>query len=303
TWGADTSPESWIEIQLRARLYDHWSKFYRVAVWDAALTASRRTSLSSQGDLDGRLATDTLLLAAPADAIQVRVLLCAAPGADMPDLDYLTLCGSDRRQLVDALSLASVQQHMLRLPILLSQFLSFSGGEGWCSPTSLAMCLAYWRQFTGDRRLSAFCDAACVPNLVVPMVYDPAWQGTGNWAFNTAYAASLGLTAYVTRMHSLAQVARWTAAGVPVICSLSWQLAEIDEAPGTTSGHLDVVVGFDGDYILVAEPASRNMVHIIRRYRADQFYACWQRSSNGTVYLLYPAGYACPAPSPGDAWV
>jgi hypothetical protein len=164
------------------------------------------------------------------------------------------------------------------------------------------MALAYWRERTGDPRLTPFVDAACVPNLVAPMVDDPEWEGTGNWAFNVAYAASLGLTAYVTRMHSLEQVARWTAAGVPVVCSLAWQPGELDGAPGETAGHLNVIVGFAGDHVLVAEPASRDMAQIVRRYRADQLHDCWQRNSGGTVYLLHPPGWPRPEPGPGDAW-
>jgi hypothetical protein len=135
------------------------------------------------------------------------------------------------------------------------------------------------------------------------MVYDPAWEGTGNWAFNTAYASSLGLTAYVTRMHSLAQVARWTDAGVPVVCSLAWKPGDLDGAPGTTVGHLNLIVGFAGEHVLVAEPASRDMGQIMRRYRANQFYNCWQRNSNGAVYVIHPPGWPRPTPGPGDAWV
>ncbi|NTV63305.1 MAG: hypothetical protein HGA65_07180 [Oscillochloris sp.] len=191
----------------------------------------------------------------------------------------------------------------LALPLLLSQFLSFPGGEGWCSPSSLAMCLAYWRVHTGDPRLAAFTGPACVPDLTVPMVYDLAWEGTGNWAFNTAYAASLGLMAYVTRMHSLSQVARWVAAGVPVICSLAWDEGELEGAPGTTQGHLNVIVGFEDGYALVADPASRDLSQIVLRYPLGQLYACWQANSNGTVYLLYPPGHSRPTPEPGDAWV
>jgi hypothetical protein len=134
------------------------------------------------------------------------------------------------------------------------------------------------------------------------MVYDQAWEGTGNWAFNTAYAASLGLTAYVTRLERLDQVARWTAAGVPVIVSLAWQPGELDGAPGATAGHLNLITGFADGQALVAEPASRDMGQILRRYRVDQLQACWQRASGGAVYLVHPPGWPRPAPGPGDAW-
>ncbi|MBX0328932.1 C39 family peptidase [Oscillochloris sp. ZM17-4] len=304
SWGADTPPGSWVEIQLRARSAGRWSRFYRLAAWDSAPAGSRRTSFPSQRDDDGRVATDTLLPAAPADAIQARVLLCAAPGADMPELESLALCltGGWELGVGGWENDVPTPNSQLLIPSYYSQYLSFPGGEGWCSPTSLAMALAYWRERTGDDRLAPFGDASCVPDLVAPMVFDPEWEGTGNWIFNTAYAASLGLTAYVTRMHSLGQVARWTEAGVPVVCSLAWQPGELDGAPGATAGHLNLIVGFEEGHVLVAEPASRDMGQILRRYRADQLYDCWQRSSGGAVYLLHPPGHPRPAPGSGDGW-
>jgi hypothetical protein len=306
TWSADTPAGSWIEVQLRARLGDRWSKPYRIAAWDSAPAASRRTSFASQEDADGQVATDTLLLAGPAEALQARVLLCASPGADMPDLESLALClTDDRRPTTDDRSLSAIGYRLsaIELPLLLSQFLSFPGDEGWCSPTSLAMCLAYWHERTGDPRLAAFMHAASVPALAAPMIYDPAWDGTGNWGFNTAYAASLGLTAYVTRLHSLEQVSRWTAAGVPVICGLAWKPGELDGAPGTAVGHINLIAGFEGEHALMAEPSSRDLTQIRRRYRVDQLQTCWQRKSNGMVYLVYPPGYPRPEPGPGDAWM
>jgi hypothetical protein len=314
TWAADTPTGSWVEIQLRAWVAGRWSRFYRIADWDSALVASQRTSFTSQQDDHGRVATDTLLLRSPAEAIQVRVLLCASPGADMPELQALTLCFTSQQaagggqevggaSLPVAARLSSPKPSRLLLPRYYSQYLSFPGGAGWCSPTALAMTLAYWHAQTGYSQLEAFNTASCVPDLAVPMIFDPQWGGTGNWAFNTAYAASLGLMAYVTRMHSLEQVACWTAAGVPVPFSLAWESGELDNAPDHTAGHLILIIGFEQGYALVAEPASHDIDQIIRRYRLDQLQDCWQRNSGGTVYLLYPPGWNRPAPGLGDAWV
>lgn len=334
SWGATTPAGSWIEIQLRVHTQQGWSKFYRVAIWDAAPEASRRTSFASQQDEIGRIGTDTLFLNIPADALQVRVLLCAPMGVALPHLDLLTLCVSCNSDAAVAApsaeglkpparcykarlrglaparvgGLCGVSPQLqslgkpLVMPLLISQYLSFPGGEGWCSPTVLGMVLAYWHTYRNDPRWAAFTTPACVPDLIVPMVHDPAWEGTGNWAFNTAYVASLGLYAYVTRLHSLNQVARWVQAGVPVICSIAWEAGEIEGAVGATDGHLTLVIGVDADAVTVAEPASRDMAQSIRRYRADQFATCWQNNSAGAVYLLYPPDHPRPAPGADDAW-
>lgn len=313
TWQADTPPGSWIELQLRARIGERWSRFYRVAVWDSAPTSSRRTSFAAQQDDDGQLATDTLLLAAPADGLQARVLLCAEPGADMPELEALAICATthDRRPTTGEQELAPADdrpssvgggQSSIRMPLLLSQYSYPDGGAGWCSPTSLAMIFAYWHARTGDARLEPFTAAECVPGLVAPMVFDPAWDGTGNWAFNTAFAASLGLTGYVTRLHSLEQLARWTAAGVPVAISIRWEPGELDAPLERSSGHITVVTGVAGDRVLMAEPAVREPDEVARSYRADQLYACWQRGSRGAAYIIHPPGWPRPEPGEGDAW-
>ena len=70
-------PGTWVEIQIRARLVARpeqttarWTRFYRVARWDSLASGSARQSFDGERDDEGVLATDTLLLAAPADAVQ-----------------------------------------------------------------------------------------------------------------------------------------------------------------------------------------------------------------------------------------
>lgn len=301
SWAADTPAGSWVELQLRARRGDGWSRLYRMARWDSAAAESRRTSFDSQRDDDGRVATDTLMLAGPAEALQVRVLLCAEPGADMPDLERLTICLTGAGEA--APPPAELPPSSVEMPLLLSQY-AYEAGAGWCSPTTVAMALAYWRARTGDARLAPFDGPACVPDLAAPQIYDPAWGGTGNWSFNAAFAAARGLVAYVTRLHSLEQVARWTAAGVPVMLSVAWQEGQIEGAPGATNGHLTLVTGFAGPRALIAEPAGRGGPEEVRRaYPLGQLHEAWQANSGGTVYLIHPEGWPTPEPGPGDAWV
>lgn len=301
SWAADTPPGSWVELQLRACRGGRWSRFYRLARWDSAAADSRRTSFDSQRDDDGRVATDTLLLAGPAEALQARVLLCAEPGADMPDLERLAICLTGEGSAAPPPA-GEPPASRIDMPLLLSQY-AYEAGAGWCSPTAVSMALAYWRSRTGDGRLDPFDGPGCVPELAAPQIYDPAWEGTGNWSFNVAFAAARGLVAYVTRMHSLEQVARWTAAGVPVVVSVAWKAGQIEGAPGETAGHLTLVTGFEGGRALIAEPAGRGGPEGVRRaYPLGQLHQAWQANSGGIVYLIYPEGWATPEPGPGDAW-
>ena len=91
------------------------------------------------------------------------------------------------------------------------------GGEAWCSPTSLAMVLAYHGISPAPAGITAGHTDAVVDHTA-KMVYDHGYRGTGNWAFNTAYAATLaGGDSYVTRMRDLREVEDYIVAGVPSV--------------------------------------------------------------------------------------
>ena len=91
------------------------------------------------------------------------------------------------------------------------------------------------------------------------MTYDYGYEGTGNWPFNTAYAATRTEQAFVTRFASLRGVERFIKAGIPVIVSVTFGAGGLDGSPlpRGTNGHLLVVVGFTstGD-VVVNDPAA-----------------------------------------------
>src|SRR5207244_11022018 len=132
-----------------------------------------------------------------------------------------------------------------------SQMVYPGGGEAWCSPTSTSMAMAYWADRAGSAELNR-----AVPEAAAA-TYDWVYRGSGNWPFNTAWAASWGLEGFVTRFSGIEQIEAWVAAGVPVVLSLAFEPGELANAPLTrTSGHLLLVRGFtaDGDPI-VNDPA------------------------------------------------
>ncbi len=298
SWAATTPPGSWIEIQLRAQIAGNWTKFFRVASWDAAEAGSRRRSFPPQADAQGELATDTLRFQVPAGVLQVRILLCAPPASALPRLRSFVLCGSSADEdYVASRSLPLIEPIMTPL---YSQY-GFADGAGWCSPVALAMLLGYWHDQINVQRLAPFAEPTGALPLVA-LVHDPAWQGTGNWSFNTAVAAMFGLDAFVTRLQNLEQATRWLAAGVPLICSLAWQPDELDGAPlPQSNGHLLLLTGCGAGRVHVADPAGQPG-SVARSYWAAQFESCWQRASRGTVYLVYPHGWPTPVAGPRDAW-
>jgi hypothetical protein len=186
------------------------------------------------------------------------------------------------------------------------------GGEAWCSPTSLAMVLGYYDALP-SRTETAWVgdhDARVVDHLA-RATYDYRYEGTGNWPFNTAYAATRVEQAFVTRFASLRGVERMVKAGIPVITSITFGSGQLRGAPiGATNGHLLVVVGFTaaGD-VVVNDPAAdpRQGENVRRTYDRGQFEDAWLKrgsagGSGGIAYVVRDAAHPLPARNGVTSW-
>ncbi|MFS8891376.1 peptidase C39 family protein [Synechococcus sp. R55.2] len=292
SWNATTPPGTWLELWIRAKLSDRWTKWYHGGVWAADPMTLASHSVRGQGDEDGNLYTDLLVLNDTlngAEAFQVRVRLFTQDPGRSAFVDQVAVAISNEPVKPSRLSPGDPSRwgKVLDLP-LCSQMVYPDGGEVWCSPTSLAMVLAYWQQ---DPRPCEVLVRAAVAG-----VYDRVYQGHGNWAFNVAHAAEQGLSGVVARLESLAQAEAWIAAGVPVVLSYAWGEGELEGAPIPKSkGHLAVLVGFDshGDPI-VHDPAAKTNEEVRRTYRREQLESLWLEHSGGTVYLIHPREWPVP---------
>lgn len=260
-----------IEIQVRVATSGGWSPWFTFGPWSAA-NPELRHSVDGQTVPDvGRLSTDTLLLEHPARSWQLKVRL---EQAHLKRL-WLATHGPAEGQTPDV---SHAQARGVDLPVpLRSQMVYPNGGRVWCSPTSLAMVMAYWDVVES------------IPDQVVPGVYDPVYQGHGNWPFNTAYAAARGFVAYVDRFSTFAELERWIAAGVPVIASVAYKREWLPNAPiDQTAGHLLVVRGFTetGD-VIVNDPAAARDDDVRLVYDRELFRRAWL-ARGGVVYVIYP---------------
>jgi hypothetical protein len=128
------------------------------------------------------------------------------------------------------------------------------------------------------------------------MTYDSDYEGTGNWAFNTAYAAPRVGKAFVTRLRSLREAEAFIAAGIPLVASLSYGSGELSgSAVSSSNGHLLVIVGFTsaGD-VVVNDPAARTRSGVRRTYDRAEFENAWLPTSGGTVYVIHDAAHPLP---------
>lgn len=297
SWNAITPAGTWVQIELRVfRPTDsHWTSYYNLGIWASGTETIERHSVNGQSDTDGYVSTDTLFLrGAPVyTRYQYRVRLFTTDLHASPSVRLISVMTSDSYKEADGLNIASDQQAWgsdINVPMR-SQMIYKGGGEVWCSPTSTSMVLAYWGYSVP---VPAAADAT----------YDYVYDGNGNWPFNTAWAGSYGLEAYVTRMSSMSQIEEWISAGVPVIISYAFSEGELPGAPiASTNGHIMVVRGFDanGD-VITNDPAAASDSAVRIVYDREILERLWLSHSGGTVYLIYPKGHAVPTDKSNGSW-
>ncbi|MCB9593009.1 MAG: peptidase C39 family protein [Sandaracinaceae bacterium] len=300
SWNADTPPNTWVEIRMRARVAGAWTTEYVLGVWAAGEERFARHSVDGQRDATGTVATDTLRLDGAADAFQLRVRLASGAAGATPTLWGIGVSTSDPGATPPALAPDDAGYGMpLDVPTR-SQMIYPDGGEVWCSPTSTTMVLAYWSREAALPELTL-----AVPD-VAGAVWDDVYDGAGNWPFNTAFAAHASggaLRAIVSRLWRVEQLERLTAAGVPVIISISFASGELSGGPiRSTNGHLLVVRGFDasGD-VLVNDPAGPADAMVRYTYDRAELDAAWAHSGR-TAYIIHPADRPLPTEGSLGAW-
>lgn len=318
SWNAETPAGTWIQVEMQGTYNTgDQTPWYVLGRWASGDQDIRRTSVNRQGDPWSTIWTDTFSIDDVANGVllrayQLRLTLYRDPRTRRAP--KVTLLGAMTSLVPDRFTVTPSAGRIawgreLAVPtysqnIHAGHYPEYDGGgQAWCSPTSTTMVLEYW-----GRRPSAEETAWVNPDYPDPavnhaarMTYDYAYEGCGNWPFNTAYAASYGLDAKVTRLHSLDEVEHFINAGIPVVTSQSFLAEELDGANYGTAGHLFVVVGFtrDGD-VVVNDPASASNDVVRNVYRRDQFEQIWLRTkrynasggvsggSGGIAYLIKP---------------
>jgi hypothetical protein len=308
SWNAATPAGTWLELHVRALQADGtWTRWYILPIWASDFSTIQRHSVNGQFDKVAGVATDTftLLSSKGASAYQLSLTLFSTSASVTPSVRLITSIASyDGGQYQTVAPDSSVWGTNLAVPQrsqMLPEYtgLGFGGGgEVWCSPTSTSMVMAYWSNVLGQANLNQ-----TVPNAARD-TYDYAYDGTGNWPNNTAYAASYGLTGFVTRMYSLSQVEQWIKAGVPIVISVAFNQGQLPGEPVRKSGgHLLVVRGFTatGDPI-TNDPAASTDAGVQIVYNRSDLETVWQSGSNGTAYVIYPSGWQTPTANALASW-
>ncbi|MDB6067323.1 MAG: hypothetical protein JWR26_3531 [Pedosphaera sp.] len=282
-------PGVYLKAEARGVYPDHSTKYYTLGLWSDDSSHHPRESVNKQKDADGTVETDTLVLTRHGAKLQVRITLGGIDASNAAQLKFLGVSFCDgRAKVATHTSNRAAWGHSLPVPERIQS--GYEGADGWCSPTSLSMVLAYWSETLHRPELNH-----TVPE-VAAAIKDPSLDGTGNWPFNTAYAGAFtGMRAYVTRLDDISELEDWIAAGIPPIISVSSYLTH-DLHSGEDNGHLIVCVGFTEKGDVIANDPGVSVKHgerPLRIYKREKVVKAWSKSKN-LIYLVYPETNAIP---------
>ena len=303
SWDATTPGDSRIRVEVRGR-NGTTTSWDTVAVWASGDRTLRRASGASQSDDGGRMSFDTWIAGSSAGLTewQLRVRFSRPAGSTaVPSLDTVGAVASRLPSTSDPANSTPrpAPNAALGKVLAVPRFSQRAhddhypqydgGGRAWCSPTSTTMVLGWYDALPTAASYSWVKAGHTDPQVdhAARMVYDANLGGTGNWAFNTAYAARLAGHAHVTRFRNLRGVEALIEKGVPVIVSVTFSRGQLTGSPLTsTAGHLLVVVGFtrSGD-VVVNDPAATTRAGVRRTYDRRQLEDAWLKrySSNGSL--------------------
>ncbi|KAB1114761.1 peptidase C39 family protein [Micromonospora aurantiaca] len=327
SWTADTPPGCWLRVEMRG-----WAEgtaatgWYELGHWAADDSAVHRASVPGQEDDRARVAADTLrVTGATVTGWQVRVtLLRRLDAAAGPVLRTVGVVASTdppggaeaapaeaadaeaaRAEAGDAWGrVLDVPRYAQRLHAA-GETRWGGGGDSWCSPTCVSMVLDFWGTGPTADRYAWVAPPGPRPQVVhaARHCYDHAFGGPGNWPFNTAYAATHGVDAFVTRLRSLAEAERFVAAGIPLIVSAAFTAGQVPGLDYDTRGHLMVLAGFtaEGDPVL-NDPYAPDDERVRRTVPRGPFESAWQAGSGGIAYVLRPESTPLPPPPAQANW-
>ena len=325
SWNAHTPAGTWVQLSVAGVADDgSRSKSYVLGRWARTTESIHRTSVPAQGDDLAYVAVDTLVARADRTLTSWELTVSLYRERGTTATPSVGLVGAMASWLPDTSGTLAASPPggaagvTLDVPTYsqethIGQDPEYNGGgEAWCSPTSMAMVLAFWQQERSESYGPAPEDSTGVPyddpwvNYAAASTYDWSYDGTGNWPFNTAYSGQYGLESFVTRLRSLTEAEQFIKAGIPLVVSVSFKENELDGAGYGTNGHLLVIVGFteSGD-VVVNDPAShlkQSNDEVRTVYDREQFENVWIPHSGGITYVVHPRDVAVPARAAEANW-
>jgi len=146
-----------------------------------------------------------------------------------------------------------------------------------CSPTSVAMVLAYLGAGVSIEHLAA-------------EMFHPTLDIYGVWPAAVSAAGRRGVPGYLLRFPDWGAAVWCLDQGLPIVASVRYEGGELTGAAiSATQGHFVVLTGYDGDDVLVNDPAAPTADVVARRYRRRELESVWLgRAGVGYVFFTAP---------------
>lgn len=316
SWNAKTPTGTMVKIQVRGyTTKGRVGSFDTIAYWASGDSRIKRMSGTAQSDDYSRVRTDMAVLNGGHRYAkwQIRAVLMRPTGSrSTPTVQSLGAVASLTRPVPATSRTTMTKKVELSVPrysqmIHQGEYPQWNGGgQAWCSPTSTTMVLRYFRSgptasqyaWVSKKYQDRFVDHAA------RYTFDYRYRGAGNWPFNTAYAGSFGMAAFVTRMADLRDAETFVKAGIPVVASIKFKKGQLTGAPiSSTGGHVVVITGFStSGKVVVADPAGSENSNVRRVYSRAQFERAWIGGSQGTAYVIRPASKKLPTSGGHARW-
>lgn len=307
SWSVTTPVGTWARIDVRVRKGSKTGSWDTVARWATGETSIKRSSYPSQSDDLAKVSTDTVMANSGKsfDQWQVRVLLLKPKGSSKsPTLHAVNAVAANYATHTPTSISSTSMTSTIDLAVPMSSQMIHKnqnkqwdgGGAAWCSPTSTSMVMRYFGKGPVKADYAWAKNADAWVNHAARDTYDYRFKGTGNWPFNTAYAAGYSLDTFVTRMSTLRDAEAFIKAGIPVVASVAFSRGGLTGAPlSSTPGHLMVIRGFTKDgRVIVNDPAAASNSSVRRTYNRSQFEKAWLKGSGGVAYVIRPTSRALP---------
>ena len=283
SWNLEDAKSDGIEIEIRPRFETGTGTWFSLGKWSLDPKLLAKGSVEKQKAEDGQVLTDVLRLKKKAVAVDVRLTLKKGNAESLTGLKLLALSFSNRDTVKEGEPRKRHSAWGKTIDVFQRAQGNYPRGSVLCSATSTSMLLNHWSKVLGRPALDKD-----VPE-VEANVWDPVYDGAGNWPFNTAYMGSFPeLTSYVSRLTCLRDLEDLIDQGIPVACSVSFDMLRGRPLSPKESGHLVLVVGFTEDGTPVFnDPAFKEGVR--KTYPRDDFEKAWNYSAR-TVYIVHPIG-------------
>lgn len=277
SWNTKTLDGTNIEILAQYKVGQIWSEWFTYGIWS---DQNRNIgSVSGQSDNNGKLSTDLVQLnrGKTGSSIRVKAVLKRNEVDQVSPVLRRIVVSTYSDDLLPYHVVSGLQSTIDMDVPELSQMIIPKIGNVICSPTSVTMILNHYGENLSPEKVAFGC-------------LDNGAEIYGNWAYNVAYAGERGYEAFVMGCHSFGELKGYLDTNTPVIASIRTKVAEeLTNAPQAyPGGHLIVIRGFNimngKPYIIVNDPASKDLNEIKRYYLVEEFEKVWNR----IIYIIRP---------------